>query len=72
MKNTLIGKLALLTLVLSALPAQAHHSWPVDMDTLVTVKGTVTDFMWQNPHPMMTLDSLQEQRDSPVPGLTHR
>ena len=23
-------------------------------------------------HPMMTLDSLQEQRDSPVPGLTHR
>jgi hypothetical protein len=56
MKNTLIGKLALLTLVLSALPAQAHHSWPVDMDTLVTVKGTVTDFMWQNPHPMMTLD----------------
>lgn len=23
-------------------------------------------------HPMMSLDSLQEQRDSPVPGLTHR
>jgi lysine 2,3-aminomutase len=23
-------------------------------------------------HPMMTLDSLHEQRDSPVPGLTHR
>jgi lysine 2,3-aminomutase len=26
----------------------------------------------QADHPMMTLDSLQEQRDSPVPGLTHR
>jgi hypothetical protein len=23
---------------------------------LVTVKGTVTDFAWENPHPMMTLE----------------
>lgn len=41
--------------VAAALPAQAHHSWPVNMDKLVTVKGTVTDFMWQNPHPMISL-----------------
>lgn len=56
MKKSLIGKLALLALVTCALPVQAHHAWPVDMDTLVTVQGTVTDFRWANPHPMMTLD----------------
>jgi hypothetical protein len=39
-----------------ALPLSAHHSWPVDMSRLVTVKGTVTDFMWANPHPMMNLE----------------
>lgn len=41
-----------------ALPAWAHHTWPVDMNTLVTVKGTVTDFMWENPHPMIMLNVL--------------
>jgi hypothetical protein len=26
------------------------------MSQLVTVKGTVTEIMWENPHPMFTLD----------------
>jgi hypothetical protein len=26
------------------------------MNQLVTVKGTVTDFTWENPHPMITLE----------------
>jgi hypothetical protein len=26
------------------------------MTQLVTVKGTVTEFMWANPHPMITLE----------------
>src|SRR5262245_49713489 len=34
----------------------AHHSWPVAFGKLVTVKGTVTEFVWQNPHPMITLE----------------
>ena len=34
----------------------AHHSWPVNNSRLVTVKGTVTEFMWGNPHPMITLE----------------
>ena len=38
-----------------AVPAAGHHAWPVDMETLVTVQGTVTDFEWANPHPMITL-----------------
>lgn len=39
-----------------AVPAQAHHSWPVNTGKLVTVKGTVVDFKWENPHPMITLE----------------
>ena len=26
------------------------------MDKLVTVKGTVMEFAWENPHPMITLE----------------
>ena len=35
----------------------AHHAWPVNSSKLVTVKGTVTEVMWANPHPMMTLET---------------
>lgn len=35
---------------------QAHHAWPVTMDRLVTVKGTVVEISWGNPHPMFALD----------------
>ena len=37
-------------------PLSAHHSWPVNNSKLVTVKGTVTDFTWSNPHPMIALE----------------
>jgi hypothetical protein len=43
-------------LVAATAPLSAHHSWPVNMSTLVTVKGTVMDFTWENPHPMITLE----------------
>ena len=48
---------AILVLALCAVtPLSAHHSWPIANDKLVTVKGTVIEFMWANPHPMMTLE----------------
>ena len=40
----------------AATPLLAHHSWPVSFGKLVTVKGTVTEFAWENPHPMITLE----------------
>jgi len=43
-------------LLACAAPLSAHHSWPVDTSRLVTVKGEVTEFVWQNPHPMITLE----------------
>ena len=56
MKAFCVPVLAILTLVSAALPLSAHHSWPVSFDRLVTVKGTVLDFRWANPHPMITLE----------------
>jgi hypothetical protein len=40
----------------SIVPLAAHHAWPVNNSRLVTVKGTVMEFMWANPHPMITLE----------------
>jgi hypothetical protein len=45
-----------LGLAAGAVSVSAHHSWPVSYGQLVTVKGTVTEFAWGNPHPMMTLE----------------
>lgn len=55
MKNTSFVGITILVLV-AAVPLSAHHSWPVNMSQLVTVKGTVTEFVWENPHPMITLE----------------
>lgn len=54
MKASLVA--ILLALIFSALPLSAHHSWPVSYGQLVTVKGTVMEFAWENPHPMITLE----------------
>jgi hypothetical protein len=55
-KNVWVPTIVILALVSAAVPLFAHHSWPVDMSKLVTVKGTVTVFMWENPHPMITIE----------------
>ena len=56
MKAIQVTACVLLLLTSAASPLSAHHSWPVNMSQLVTVKGTVTDFTWGNPHPMITLE----------------
>jgi hypothetical protein len=55
-KTFTVMALVVLALACVAVPVSAHHSWPVNMSKLVTVKGTVTDFMWENPHPMITIE----------------
>jgi hypothetical protein len=55
--NTLfVRAIVILALVSVTIPVSAHHSWPVSYSQLVTVKGTVTEFMWANPHPMITVE----------------
>ena len=56
MKATQVTAWVMVMLMSAAYPLSAHHSWPVNMSQLVTVKGTVTDFTWANPHPMITLE----------------
>jgi hypothetical protein len=55
-KHTLFLSAIVIGLVAVAVPLAAHHAWPVDMTKLVTVKGSVTEFVWENPHPMITLE----------------
>jgi hypothetical protein len=44
-------------LVLSAVPASAHHAWVgYDMNTNTTVQGTVSKFEFINPHVWIYLD----------------
>ena len=45
-----------LAMLSGAVSLSAHHSWPVSTSQLVTVKGTVLEFAWENPHPMITLE----------------
>lgn len=51
-KQSLI--LSLIGIVLVSLPALAHHgsaiSYETRLDKAVTMKGTVTQFVWRNPH----------------------
>jgi hypothetical protein len=56
MKGLLAPAVVILALVSGAVPLSAHHSWPVSRTDLVTVKGTVVEFAWENPHPMITLE----------------
>ena len=56
MRVLLASVLVILAVVSGAVPLSAHHSWPVSTSRLVTVKGTVMEFAWENPHPMITLE----------------
>jgi hypothetical protein len=55
-RASLVAGLVMFSLLSAAATLSAHHSWPVNNERLVTVKGTVLDFTWANPHPMITLE----------------
>ena len=56
MRTLLAPAVVALALVSGAVALSAHHSWPISRGQLVTVKGTVMEFAWENPHPMITLE----------------
>jgi hypothetical protein len=56
MKTLSVPAFVVLALVSAVVPLSAHHSWPVSYERLVTVKGTILEFQWTNPHPMMTVE----------------
>jgi hypothetical protein len=54
---------AMLTLVVTAMPLRAHHSFSAEYDSKQPVKvtGTVTRVDWQNPHIWFFVDVKDEQ-----------
>jgi hypothetical protein len=61
MRNKLGIVLALQVCALSAAPLLAHHGYAnYDTDRKVTLKGTVTRWVWSNPHILVQLDVADE------------
>jgi hypothetical protein len=56
--RTKIGAIAVFAVSIWATPLFAHHtiSAVYDVDTLVTLKGVVTEVDWRNPHVVFHLD----------------
>ena len=42
--------------LVAASPLLAHHDWPVDRTRQITIMGTVTAFLWADPHVTIALD----------------
>jgi Family of unknown function (DUF6152) len=61
--KSLIVSGALMSVVMGALPALAHHSFAMfDFNKSITFKGTVKEFRWTNPHVALLVEG------SPTPG----
>ena len=43
-------------ILVAASGLSAHHRWPVNRSTQVTVQGAVAAYTWGNPHVMIALD----------------
>jgi hypothetical protein len=53
--------LAVVGLLAASVPLFAHHGYAAyDTDKKVTLKGTVTRFIWSNPHCMVQIDVTDE------------
>ena len=66
MKSKSIGMFSLLAcFVMICGPVFAHHgsavSYTIDLNKLITMKGTVTSFEWANPHVYLMYDVKDEK-----------
>lgn len=58
------SKVVAISLLAIPVAATAHHSEAgFDLETLLTLEGTVTEFEWRNPHVYLSLDAVQEDGD---------
>jgi len=61
MKKELFPSVLLALLLLGASPLRAHHgNASYDYEVTKTVKGTVMEWTWSNPHCLLKLDSKDE------------
>ena len=48
---------AMISLLAVSVPVFAHHGGAAyETDKIITVKGTVTDYIWSNPHVFVKVD----------------
>ena len=59
--------IAAVTILLGVQSAVAHHSFPAHYvaGELVTVEGTVTEFLWRNPHSFVYVEVVDEASGEP-------
>jgi hypothetical protein len=65
--KTKLGTITLLVvgLLAGAFPLLAHHgNAGYDTATTVTVKGTVTDYVWANPHVFLKVDAKDDSSNT--------
>src|SRR6266699_2439221 len=71
-RSAMINKLrnicfAVVGLLAVCVPLFAHHgNASYDTARNVTVKGTVTEYVWANPHVLVEIDAMQAKNGNPV------
>lgn len=61
-RRSLATLVALVAMLAVARPAAAHHGTAgYDLSKTVTLDGTVTSYIWKNPHMVVELDAKDEQ-----------
>jgi hypothetical protein len=61
MNRTVAGIILLAALAMMVSPVFAHHGNAAYDNRTVTVKGTVTEWKWTNPHSFLKFDSKDEK-----------
>jgi hypothetical protein len=56
MRKKIVGVVLAVALVLNALPSSAHHGAASFEDKVLKLKGTVTEWIWANPHCFLKFD----------------
>ena len=54
--RTLRIRALLVSGMLAASPLWAHHEWPIDSARQISIRGTVAEVRWGNPHVMIYVD----------------
>ena len=61
MKDRVFAGLAAMAILMTAAPLVAHHgAASFDTEKEITLKGTVTEWIWANPHCFLKFDAMDE------------